>query len=224
MRPPRSLAHPAPAGGAELIRTWTFGHPGAPGNFFEIDAFLRGPDLAPIESQLADLVTSLRYDPPVPPTSSGAGAVAPQSTGALIPANVRFAGKIGCANFPYGCTATLSVLDPSTVVPTDWRPPASDPWWAPDWSQGTQSDHFDSTPVTAVPGLIAGRHQLVVTLLGSYDVTSFNPDGSRAFDLVGRCSTELDIPATAASVSILVTFVSNGENFQTACSLEATTT
>jgi hypothetical protein len=163
--------------------------------------------------------------PPSPePVTASPTSVASPSASAAIPVQVRFAGKIGCANFPYGCTATLSDLDPSTVVTTDWRPPASDPWWAPDWSQGTQSDHFDPTPVTPVPGLVAGSHQLVVTLLGSSDIPSYNPDGSRAFDLVGRCSTELDIPARAASVSVVVTFEPNGENYQTACSLKATTT
>jgi hypothetical protein len=156
-------------------------------------------------------------------TPSPSSVASPSAT-AAIPVNVHFAGKIGCANFPYGCTAVLSVLEPSFSVTDAWRPPASDPLWAPDWSQGWQSDHFDPTPATPVPGLAAGRHQLIVTLLGSYDVTSFNPDGSRAFDLVGRCSTEVDVPATATAVTVLVTFAPSGDSFQTACYLKATTT
>jgi hypothetical protein len=151
-------------------------------------------------------------------------SVASPSATAAIPVEVRFAGKIGCANFPYGCTAVLSVLEPAFFVTDTWRPPASDPLWSPDWGQGWQSDHFDPTPATPVPGLAAGRHQLVVPLLGSYDVTSFNPDGSRAYDLVGRCSTELDVPATAAAVSIRATFTPRGDSFQTACTLKATPT
>jgi len=62
-----------PQVGADLIRTWVFSNPGAPDNFFRIDAFIRGPDLGPIEDQLAALVASLRYDPPAPasPQTSG---------------------------------------------------------------------------------------------------------------------------------------------------------
>jgi len=191
-------------------------------SFAEIDAFLRGPDLAPIESQLAALVASLRYDPPASSGPSGSPAGAAQASASLAPMDIRFAGSIGCASFPYGCTATLSVVEPSAVLSDAWRPPSSDPWWAPDWTAGTEAHHFAPTPVGLVPGLSPGQHQLVVSLLGSSDVPSYNPDGSRAFDLVGRCSATVDVPATATSVSVVVTFVPNGANFQTACSLQTT--
>jgi len=204
-----------------LIRTWTITNPGALDNGFEIDAYLRGPNLGPIESQLGALVASLRYDPPASPAPSNSPGSATLSSAPVVPMDIRFGGTIGCASFPYGCTATLSVLDPNVVVTDAWRPPSSDPWWAPDWSAGTQASHFEPTPVGTVPGVSPGRHQLVVSLLGSSDVPSYNPDGGRAFDLVGRCSAEVDVPVPAEVVNILVTFVPNGANFQTACSLEA---
>lgn len=56
--------------------------------------------------------------PPAPATASPATAVS---------VDVRFAGTIHCASFPYGCTATLSVLEPGVVVTSAWRPPPSDP-------------------------------------------------------------------------------------------------
>jgi hypothetical protein len=56
-----------PAVGADVLRIWTLANPGTVGNFYEIDAFVRGPDLGPIENQLMALVASLRYDPPASP-------------------------------------------------------------------------------------------------------------------------------------------------------------
>lgn len=65
-----SLTSDEPAVGADLVRTWTLTNPGALDNYYEIDAFIRGPDLGPIEGQLASLLASVRYDPPAPQISA----------------------------------------------------------------------------------------------------------------------------------------------------------
>jgi hypothetical protein len=63
-----ALTTDEPPVGADLVRTWTLSNPGALDNYFEIDAFIRGPNLGSIEEALASLVASLRYDPPATPT------------------------------------------------------------------------------------------------------------------------------------------------------------
>jgi hypothetical protein len=79
----KNLTADDPQVGADLIRTWVLPSPGVPDNFFRIDAFIRGPDLGPIEDQLDAMITSLRYDPPVVPLPSGSAAMAAAEAKAL---------------------------------------------------------------------------------------------------------------------------------------------
>jgi hypothetical protein len=125
---------------------------------------------------------------------------------------VRFAGpRIGCVNnFPYNCTATLSVVASGTVVPDVWRPSSADPWWLPG----------DPAPLGRPPAAAPGPQRLVVSLLGSYDVPSYGPDGSRALDLLGRCWTDVDVP-TAGTVDVLITFSPEAADFRASCSVVA---
>jgi len=155
---------------------------------------------------------------PSPATTEPAGT---GSTAASVHLNVRFAGRIGCATFPYNCTATLSVLEPNTDIPDAWRPPSTDPWWGPDYSQGTTGETFDPKPLGGSLAAAPGPHRLVLSLLGSYDTPSYSPDGSRAFDLLGRCTADLEIGPDARSVDVLVTFAPDPANFRATCTLEA---
>lgn len=61
-----------------------------------------------------------------------------------------------------------------------------------------------------------------MSLLGSSDVPSYNPDGSRALDFLGRCSTEVDVKPAETSVSVVVTFVPNSQDFDATCSFQLT--
>lgn len=157
--------------------------------------------------------------PPTPSTGSVQATAAPatSSPAAAAALTVRHSGKIGCAAFPYGCFATMSVLEPGTVVADAWRPPATDPRWIPDAST---TDLFDPTPAGMVPALTVGRHLLVVSLLGTYDVPSYGPDGSRAFDLLSRCSAEVEVLPSAAPIEVVVTFVPDGVSFGGTCTLD----
>lgn len=155
-----------------------------------------------------------------PPASIATSLPATSSAPAAVPLHVRFAGSIGCATFPYGCTATLSVVGPNTVVPDGWRPTSADPWWAPDYSHGTTAETFDPSPIGASPAAVPGTHRLVVSLLGSYDTPSYGPDGSRAFDLLGRCTTDIEVPA-AGSLDVLITFSPDGASFRASCTVVA---
>jgi hypothetical protein len=133
---------------------------------------------------------------------------------------VRFGGTIGCGTFPYSCSATLSVLAPGSAVDDAWRPPDSDPWWGPDWSEGTNTDHLNPTPVGDLPDLAIASHALVVSLLGSYDTPSFTPDGKLATDLLARCSVELEVMPTTRIVDVVVTFTPDPESFRATCALK----
>ncbi len=59
-----------PSVGADQEWIWTMSLPAAPGDAYTIVALIRGPDLAPIKTQLDALVASLRYDPPASPPNS----------------------------------------------------------------------------------------------------------------------------------------------------------
>ena len=74
---------PATTGGDTETLTWTLARPGTVDNFYTIRATLRGPDLAPVEAELQALIASLRYDPPVVPLPSGAGAAPAAAASAL---------------------------------------------------------------------------------------------------------------------------------------------
>jgi hypothetical protein len=133
---------------------------------------------------------------------------------------VEMGGTIGCATFPYGCSATLSVLPAGTRVADDWRPPASDPWWPPDYSRGTSADRFDANPAGNLPRVPLGRHQLVISLLGSYDTPSFTPDGSVATDLLARCIGEVEIGPGSGAVKARVTFTPDPASFRGSCTVD----
>ena len=143
------------------------------------------------------------------------------SPAATVRINVRFAGRIGCATFPYNCTATLSVLERNADIPDAWRPPSTDPWWGADYSKGTTAETFDPKPLGGSPAAMPGPHRLVVSLLGSYDTPSYGPDGSRAFDLLGRCTADVEVPPVADGLDVLVTFTPDEANFRASCTVVA---
>ena len=126
---------------------------------------------------------------------------------------VRFAGpRLNCVNnFPYACTATVSLARAGTAVTNEWRPSASDPSWVPG----------DPKPTGAEPTAAPGQHRLVVSVLGTYDVPSYAPDGSRAFDLVSRCWADVDVP-TAGALDVVITFFDpDPASFRVSCSVVA---
>ena len=102
---------------------------------------------------------------PSPPPPSTAPP-APSSPPAAIPVHVRFAGpRLNCVNnFPYSCTATLSLVPAGTAVPDEWRPSAADPWWVPG----------DPSRLLPGPRPRQAEHRLVVSVLGTYDVPSYS--------------------------------------------------
>lgn len=162
-----------------------------------------------------------------PPSSTAPAPIPSAATSPSPPAEaaikliIRMEGKIGCAQFPYGCLAATSVLPPGTDIPDSWRPPATDPRWLPDFAQGIYStDHLRAQPEGPPPVLTPGPNLVVVSLLGTYDTPSFNPDGTMATDLLARCATEVDAPAAAVSVAAVVTFTRRAEDFGGTCSIK----
>lgn len=161
-----------------------------------------------------------------PPSASPAPlatplATAPTATPApAVALNVRFAGEIGCAMFPYGCTATLSVLEPGADIADDWRPAPSDPSWAPAY-MGMSAEQFEPAPIGRPPAVTPGPHRLVMSLLGAYDVASYAPDGSRAFDLLGRCAVDVEVAPDADGLDVLVTFTRDPASFDASCTMAA---
>jgi hypothetical protein len=138
-----------------------------------------------------------------------------------VPLDVRMAGTIGCAQFPYGCAARVSVLGPDAVVADAWRPPDTDPVWLPDFTDGVYTtDHLQPKPVGSPPVLAPGRHLVVVSLLGTYDTPSLNPDGSPATDLLARCSATVDVGPGSGPLTADVTFVPDESSFGGTCSIE----
>jgi hypothetical protein len=107
------------------------------------------------------------------------------------------------------------------LVSDDWRPPSSDPFWAPDYSSGGTATQFEPTASSPLPRLPLGTHELVISLLGSYDVVSLNPDGSKALDLLGRCTLEVEVTSVDQVVSVLVTFTP-GQDFNASCTIVQT--
>ena len=183
----------------------------------------RGRDLGRRAARLALALVAVGVgacSSPPPPTAPTTPPPAGSPPPAAVPLDVRFAGRIGCATFPYNCTATLSVLEPGTDVPDAWRPPPSDPWWGADDSQGTTAQTFDPKPLGGSPATIPGLHRLVVSLLGSYDTPSYGPDGSRAFDLLSRCTTDVVVPA-AGGLDVLITFTPDEASFRASCTVVA---
>jgi hypothetical protein len=50
-----------PAVGADFTVTWTVSRPEALGNFYTLEALIRGPDSGPLEDQLRRMIASLRF-------------------------------------------------------------------------------------------------------------------------------------------------------------------
>lgn len=134
--------------------------------------------------------------------------------------DVEMAGTVGCAQFPYACAATVSVLPEGTIVDDDWRPPTTDPWWG---AASANTDHLSPPPIGTVPNLPAGRHRVVVSLLGQSDVPSFGPDGSVARDLLARCQLDIDVGAATERVALVVTFEPDGIGYGGTCRIDEAT-
>jgi hypothetical protein len=132
---------------------------------------------------------------------------------------VDIGGTIGCATFPYGCYAKLSLLPAGTTVTRDWRPPASDPWWSPDYVDATSADHFEQEPIGSLPMIPPGNHQVVISLLGSYDTPSYAPDGTVATDLLARCIGKVEVGPESSVVNVRVTFTPDGASFRASCTV-----
>jgi hypothetical protein len=140
------------------------------------------------------------------------------SPAATVQIDVRFAGQIGCATFPYNCTATLSVLERDADIPDTWRPASTDPWWG---TAHGNAETFDPEPIGGPPATTPGAHRLVMSLLGSYDTPSYAPDGSRAFDLLGRCAVDVEVVSDAGGLDVLVTFTPDKASFHASCTIVA---
>jgi hypothetical protein len=153
---------------------------------------------------------------PGSPARPSAAATAAVASARLV---VDIAGTIRCADFPYGCGATLSLLPPGSPHGGGWRPSATDPRWVPDWSKGSPTDHFDPSPVAPLPAVPTGSWDAVVTVLGGYDTASYLADGSRATDLLGTCTLRLEVLPTDQAVHLRVTFVP-AVDFQTDCRID----
>ena len=161
--------------------------------------------------------------PPTPTSSPAAFAPSPSPSPSEggVPFEVRMAGKIGCAQFPYGCFARLSVLGPDARLTSTWRPPETDPEWIPELTDSVDTtDHLQLQPVGSPPVLAPGRHLVVVSLLGSYDTPSLNPDGSVATDLLARCTATVEVASGSGPLAAVVTFVPDGSSFGGTCSIK----
>ncbi|MFI5262613.1 MAG: hypothetical protein ACHQZR_08680 [Candidatus Limnocylindrales bacterium] len=66
--------------GVDRTVTWSIAMPGSIDNYYAIEAQMRGPDLGALQAQMASVIASVRYDPPVTPLPTGPGAA---STAAL---------------------------------------------------------------------------------------------------------------------------------------------
>jgi hypothetical protein len=108
----------------------------------------------------------------------------------------------------------VSVLAPDAEVGRAWRPPDTDPSWVAD-----MSGHLQPTPVGELPFLEIGRHLVVVSLLGTNDTPSYNPDGTRATDLLARCTATVEVRAGSGPIAAVVTFPPDGSSFGGRCSI-----
>jgi hypothetical protein len=148
--------------------------------------------------------------------------VEPPAPPQTVSVSVHVSGWLGCNSYMfYGCRSVLTVR-PADAPSTFRRPPSEDLSWRPDPNSGLKAD--ERVLVGTVGPLTVGRHQLVVTLMGSEDVVSFAPDGSIGFDLLARCSLNANLPPGARSVDLLITFVADptGASRQATCLMETT--
>jgi hypothetical protein len=159
--------------------------------------------------------------PPVPAVSPPPPTVAtPAPSTATVPLEVEMAGTITCQTFPYSCYAVVSVVPDGTLIDAGWRPSDTDPAWFAIDQDGTAMDHFHDAPDSGgLPALAAGRQVVVVSLLGSYDVPSYDASGRVARDLRARCSAPLDVAPASAPIRAVITFVPGGAGFDATCSI-----
>jgi hypothetical protein len=161
--------------------------------------------------------------PTAPPPPSASGGPSPSVTVAVatIPINVQFRGRVNCnLGFSYYCAPSLSVLEPGTDLPETLRPSESDASWQ------TRGDDMQNvggrrwTLLRGAPATAPGRRLLVISLIGASDVASYNPDGTVATELMGRCSTEVDVAPYTDAVDIIVRFESEAETATATCTVE----
>jgi hypothetical protein len=136
---------------------------------------------------------------------------------------VHSAGRLTCNSFPYGCGGWLNILPPDAAV--DFVvPPSSDLGWTPEPERGTPAEGAEPTLIGVIPAATVGPHLVVVTVTGSYDVASYESDGSLAVELVSRCTSPVDFPAGTISAVIVVTFDADGTTYRAPCSIELAAT
>jgi hypothetical protein len=129
-------------------------------------------------------------------------------------------GTVECAVFPNSCVATLSVLPAGTAVSTEWRPPASDPYWGPEWD-GERPVHLSSHLNGSLTDLPVGNYEIVISILGLTDIPSYNPDGSVATFLLGRCSRDVSVIPATQTITVRVTFRQTQGMLAGVCEIEA---
>ena len=173
---------------------------------------------------VASLLAGCAVPAPTPAPSPAPTPVPtpPPTVAATIPIHVTFKGTVNCElGVSYSCGPSLSVLEPGADVPDSWQPPVTDPMWDPrgggmEAVEGTHWTLLRGSPVTA-----AGRHLLVVSLTGSSDVPSYGPDGTIARDLLGRCTTEVDVAPDAQGLDIVVAFKPQPATTRATCTIDA---
>lgn len=156
------------------------------------------------------------------PTSEPTLAASPTPAApATIPIRVQFRGDVNCnIGFSFYCAPYLSVLEPGTELAASWRPAAGDASWA------TRGDDMQPvggrrwTLLRGSPAAGPGRHLVVISLIGTSDLVSYNPDGSVATELLGRCAATLDVAPDAEAVEVLVTFESEASSTAATCRVE----
>jgi hypothetical protein len=76
---------------------------------------------------------------------------------------------------------------------------------------------FDSTPIGDAPTVFPGKHRLLMSMLGSYDVASYDANGELAQDLLARCSVDLEATEGSGPIDVLVTFTPIGSGWEATC-------
>jgi hypothetical protein len=169
---------------------------------------------------LGSLLAACAAPTPSPSPSSTPEPTPSPTLEATIPVNVQFKGRVNCnIGFAFYCSPSLSVVEPGTDLPDSWRPGEADPIWH---TRGEQNQNVNGrrwTLLRGEPVVAPGPHRLVVSLLGQSDVASYNPDGTVASELMGRCTTDVDVAPDAASLDLVVTFESEPEDTAATCTI-----
>ena len=158
------------------------------------------------------------------PTPSPTIAPTPPPTptlAATIPIRVSFKGGLNCnIGFDFSCAPSLSVLEAGTDVPDAWRPADTDPSWDTHEGMTGTAKPAKWSLMRGTPAATPGSHLLVISLTGSSDVVSFNPDGTIASELLARCATEVRVAPDASVVKVVVTFHPDPESARATCSIK----